>query len=503
MQRSLRLSSLIWATTALVACNSIVGIDDLYEDGRPGTGGTESSAGDGGTTSAGASGSGDSGGMSEPTEGGSGSEPLGGGGAGPGPEPIGGQNAGGAPEPGGSTVAGHVIDFWGHKLANVPVRIGDAVTSTDDDGAFVFEDVPATYDISFVAEYLISTVPRTWAWYYHGLTRRDPTLQANLGMVPSYGKLDLTPQNAVLGPNQTISVAVGGVDGNNDFPEVATTNSVKNLSWEGGSTTNATAHGLQWQRDAATKLPTSYVAYDSTPVGLSENATPKISLDFSPETIDSAVIEGTVTPVTDDARYNEVYLQFTSGTTLRLISEVQAPNTFSYLVPSLPGSTLTVLATEGDYEFGPYSIARASGLAPSANPSLVLPKAVELTGPGNDTQGVTTKTNFTFQSAASNPGPFVVQIENADVNGPNATLFIVTAEKKFTIPEKIAADFALHADNYFEWRVATHGKLGSVDAMTGPEGFLQPFDLYNEVPHGPRQADGEYSLSTGRLFTTP
>ncbi|MDF3068985.1 MAG: hypothetical protein K0R38_4586, partial [Polyangiaceae bacterium] len=297
--------------------------------------------------------------------------------------------------------------------------------------------------------------------------------------------------------------AVGGVDGNNDFPGLGATNAVKNLAWEGGTTTNATAHGLQWQRDAATRLPTSYIAYDSTPVGLSETATPKISLDFSADTIDSAVLQGTVIPVTSDARYNQVYLQFASGTTLQLVSQVQAPDTFSYLVPSLPGATLTVLATEGDYGFGPYSIARASGLSPSAKPKLTLPRAVELTGPGDDAQGVTTKTNFTFQSAASNPGPFVVQITNEDQNGPMATLFIVTAEKKFNIPEKMAADFALHPDNYFEWRVATHGKLGTVDAMTGPDGFLQPFDLYNEVPHGPRQTDGEYSLSTKRAFTTP
>lgn len=496
-----RFTQLAGAAALLAACNGIVGIEDIYDGERPGAGGTgtDAEAGEGGTSAAGKSGSG---GTGAAPEGGTTAVPEGGAGAGAGPAPLGGENTGGSPEPAGTTVRGHVIDFWGHKLPNIPVRIGDAVTSTDDEGAFEIENVPATYDVSFVTEFEFNTVPRTWAWYYHGLTRRDPTLQANEALGPTFGDLELTPQNATVGTDQTISVAVGSKDGNTDISGVTAATDEHTVVWEGPATSSATAHGLQWQRDATTKLPTDYIAYDFTPVTLTETATPKISLDFGPEAIVTGALQGTVTPVTGDDRYNEVFLHFTSGATLRLLSETPAPDEFSYLVPTIPSSTLTVLATEGSYEFDQFALARASGLAPNAKPELTLPRPVQLTSPGADTEDVPPKTTFTFQNTG-NPGPYVAQIENVDAEGSFQTLFIVTAEKQFTIPEKMAGGFKLQADKYFEWRVATHGKLGSVDAMAGPDGFLQPFDLGNETPHGPRQADGEYSISKGRFFSTP
>ncbi len=505
MARALRPSRYLWLAATLVACNGVLGIEDLYDGPRPGAGGTDSDAGEGGSSAAGKANTGGTnitpeGGAG--SEGGSGAKPTGGA-AGDAPTPIGGDNTGGAVEPGNGTVRGHVIDFWGHKLANVPVRIGDAVTSTDEDGAFEVENVPATYDVSFVAEFEFNTVPRTWAWYYHGLTRRDPTLQANQGSAPIFGSLEITPQTATIGANQTISVAVGSEDGSTDLTAIGATTVKRTVAWDGPSTTSATAHGLQWEREPTSKVPTSYVAYDSTPVTLAEDATLKISLSFAPDTLNTGFVKGKVTPVSGKTRYNQVFLQFTSGATLQLVSEASAPDTFSYLVPSIPSSTLTVLASEGDYSFGEYAVARAGGVAPGADLSLALPKPVQLTSPGSDAENVTGATTFSFQSSASSPGPYVAQIENVDVDGVFQTLFVVTAEKTFKIPQKMAADFKLQTDKTFEWRIATHGKLGSVDDMTGPDGFLQPFDLGNELPYGPLQGDGEYSISNSRLFTTP
>ena len=82
------------------------------------------------------------------------------------------------------------------------------------------------------------------------------------------------------------------------------------------------------------------------------------------------------------------------------------------------------------------------------------------------------------------------------------TLYVITASKQLTLPEVIGGGFALDPGHSFEWRVITHGKFASVDAMAGPSGFLQPYDFYNNVPYGPRQGDGEYTISDARGFQT-
>ena len=54
--------------------------------------------------------------------------------------------------------------------------------------------------------------------------------------------------------------------------------------------------------------------------------------------------------------------------------------------------------------------------------------------------------------------------------------------------------------------MTTYGTFASVDAMTGSNGFLQPFETvfgdYNWDPYGPRQGNGEYTISAVRDMAT-
>ena len=60
----------------------------------------------------------------------------------------------------------------------------------------------------------------------------------------------------------------------------------------------------------------------------------------------------------------------------------------------------------------------------------------------------------------------------------------------------------LKANNVIEWRVATHGKYASVDAMAAPGGGLQPFTDSGRDIDGPPRDGGEFTLSEWRDFTT-
>lgn len=512
LRRQLRLSAALCLIGA-GACTSIVGIEDLHQEPRPGTP-TEGGDGSGGSKTTEPNGGSATSPGGAPTDGGSpvagsaqgGSSALGGapGDGGTDPGPLAGAGGDGTQPGGPGTVHGSVVDFWNHKLANIPVQIGDELTSTDDKGEFTIENVPETYDVSFVTTREFNTVTYSFAWVYQGLTRRDPTLSVVYAALPQFGDVELAAQASPVAANQTISVAIGGPDGNNDLHGLDGTAYDPTVSWEGPKLPQTSAHGLYWQYDPVTELPTSYLAYDTTLVALSSAQPAKISLDLAKATVDYSPLQGTVTPRTDQGRENHLFLHFTSGATMNIVEDTAGPNTFSYQAPSLPGSTLTLVAAEYAND-GSVAIVRADGLSPSSKPSVKIPTPVTITSPANGTVA-TAATKFACSKNAANGGPFVFEFENVDVNGPSQWLYVVTASNQITIPEVIGGGFSLQADNAFEWRVTTHGAFASTDAMAGPNGFIQPFETvfgdYNLSPYGPRQGDGAYTISAVRRVDT-
>ncbi|MES1188300.1 MAG: hypothetical protein ABUL60_31070 [Myxococcales bacterium] len=495
------------ALLSLGACTSILGIEDLHEGPRPGSGGETTSAGKtsdnagesnvGGKSTAGSSNT--AGGVpAEAGAGAGGDSPL----AGATNGNLGGEaGQGGAPNTNSGTVHGHVIDFWGHAVPNIPVQIGEVLGSTDSDGEFVFEDVPETYDVSCVFDHTGFTA-QSDAWVYQGLTRRDPTLQMYGGATERSGTvaISFSPKPAPT-DTQTIWVSLGGPDGSTIYDDIpATGYSDTSAYWFGPATAQQTAHGLMWQNNG-NGLPTSYLGYDSALVALATTGTTKISLDLSMGAVDSGNIQGTVTGNASAGRNNQVALRFNSHATMTLVDDGTGPNSFTYLAPSIPNSSLTVAAAAGSRYEG-WAIAHADGLAPGAKPVLKIPPLVTILTPAGGASGVTAATKFSFQSGAGQTGPFVLQFYSQAEDLPYQTIYVVTAKKQLTLPPIIGGGFNLYPNSGYIWSVATHGNFASVDEMASAGGFLDEYSRDELMPDGPRNTTGEFSDSLTRGFTT-
>ena len=486
---------------ALSACASVLGIEDINEDPELANGGSTTTTTDaqGGNKNVGGSqsGSANNGGTGNVA----GDEAMGGGLPVAGTTPVGEGGMGGTPDPGDPTVRGTVIDFWGTPVPNMPLMVGDTLTNTDEDGEFVVENVTDSYDVGLAFDIPYSGNPRAKAYVFQGLTRRDPTIQLRQAFDPRYTRVVVTPSNVTLATGETIKLAVGGDTGNVSTSMDA---SGRDFScyWQGSETAQQNAHALHLSLDSDTDLPTAYKSFDSSLVGLAEGSPSQISLDLTAKTITTGTLQGTATTGGGTDRENWVYLRFDTGAVMELVNESSAPNTFSYLVPVLPSSSITVAASEGwDVVDGPFAIAYKTGLSADANPTLKIPTPVTLVSPGDSAAGVDAETKFRFTSPASNTGPFVIHFENVNNPGPFQDLYVITADKELTIPDVLDGGFELNPGDAIRWNVETHGAFASVDAMAGPDGFLDLF-AWEGGPVGPLTDDGEWTISAGRYFTT-
>lgn len=488
---------------ALGACTSVLGIEDIQEDPDLANGGSTTTDVEGGSKNTGGSKSGSTGGGNSNV---GGDEPIGGdtsNGGTPttgGSNPVGGDGGMAGASPEDPTVNGHIIDFWGKPVPDVPVTLGEQQVVTDEDGAFTFEDVPAEYDVSFV----VRPDGAALGWVYQGLTRRDPTLQVYSGRDSQEADVLTTVTGAPLGANDTITVAFGTADGAFEYTGFTGGEVGTHLSpdWRGPTATTGTAHALYWTNNNATKLPSAYNAYQSKLVPLSSLADSDVNFNLTPAgALTTGNITGTVTPFGDDERENSVFLRFKSDAAIQVVQEEEtAPNSFTYLVPELTDCSVTVMAREG-YSYGPMGIAyrTAVGLGDDAT-NLQIPEPPLPLSPIEE-DNVTTATKFNFKASADNKGAFVVWMENYDFY---QTLFIVTTKKQFTIPEVAGGSFHLDKEQLYLWRVETHGDFATVDELANPAGFMDAFSADWEVPLGPKQSDGSFTMSGAyRFWTAP
>lgn len=503
----------------LGACTSVLGIEDLHEGPRPGSGGIGATSSGGTETtgggSSGKSGTGTggngtggkiSGGGTPSTTAGDGPADAGNGPSG-GTDTLGGMSneagAGGAPEPAVGTVKGKVIDRWGVPVGNVPVQIGTTQATTDDNGAFTIDDVTATYDVSL---FVLGD-----GWVFQDLTRRNPTLQVYQGHPNHYTYVDVTSGQAVKDTNDQLSLAAGTATGSKEYADIGIDSSVSlSPEWDGPTSTTSTIHGLEWTKNAATELPVSYKAYDSKPLPLAASVDGMITLAMAPKTITSKAITGSVTAratqIGGGARNNSVFVRFGSGASIQVVDHTPTTPAFSYVVPTLADSSVTFAAWEGTYE-GPLGMVHRDGLSPGA---VIDPVAIPAP-PGTLTlsggfSNVDEKTTFSFKASADNAGPFVVILNSLDTG---SHLYIVTSRQKIVgLPNVVdGAWFLEHASGtatatQYEWWVETHGAFANVDDMTGPAGYVDEFSQKYITPVGTSQKDGTYTYSALYRFST-
>jgi hypothetical protein len=510
MSRTFRLPQLLWLL-GLGACTSVLGIEDLHEEDRPGSvseGGDEATAG---TSDSGAGKSSNNGGKAG--NGGStnsmAGSPTAGTGNG-GNEPSGGAagtmsegGAGGAPEPVLGKVTGKVVDRFGIPVGNVPVQIGESLVSTNDKGVFTVDDVPAIYELSLLVE--------GDGWVYQGLTRRDPTLQVFQGHPGHTAYVTVTSDKATRLTNDQLTLSAGMPTGTSDeYTNIGIDSSVSyGLDWEGGTTTSSTVYGLEWTKNASTTLPASYKAYDSKPLALMADVDAAVTLNMVPKVIASGIVTGTVetraTPIGGGSRKNGAFVRFSTGASIQVVDQAPTVEAFSYVVPTLTDTSITVAAWEGNYDVGPLGLVHKDGLSPGAAAgTLAIPAPPKLLKPLGGTVDETTP--FSFQGSPDNAGAFLVVLSS---NTSGSHLYIVTAQQKLPkLPSVVDGAWTLeHASGgaapiQYNWWVETHGSFATVDEMTGPDGYFDEFGVHYITPVGIHQQDGTYTYSSLSQFTT-
>lgn len=481
-------------------CQSILGIEELKQTARPGTGGAggDAGVGSGGRAGAlgGAAGGGDSGGG-----GGAGSGAVGPGAVGPGaagPSDAGPSDAGARP----ITVSGRVIDFYRRPAPGLRVTIGAVEVLTDESGAFSVEGVEPPYDVSLIASTTVSDFAvRYYAYVYEGLTRPDPTLQVYHGLPGRSSSVNLGVSGATFEPgdNRRLIVAFSSPDGHYSASNVSVDTATLAVNWSGPATTAGNAHGLLVLRasDLAGAPPLEYEAYATTPLALADEGTSSLGLDLSASSIPGVALTGSVDAGTLGVATHQVSARLADGTLLPLLSEASNQGLFSYLVPSLPGASLTVAASAGSPAF---SVAHVDGVPAAAaeDVALVLPRPVALNAPASSAQ-VGPGSTFAWSTVGQSARVFVWHLES---QGFFEGIYVITARSQIELPDVPGYALTLPSDGEFSftWSVETHGDYPSVDAATGPEGFFDSFALEKNLGTGlPRGDRGYYTNSALRL----
>lgn len=377
MKTILGLAAVSWLMFA--ACggdSSCAGSPSLPEQ-APGGAAGEGSGSE--TTAAGAGGD-----STSPTEPSSGS-----GGDGGAPENVSGaagtNDAGsGGDAPSGSPVTGHIKTKLGAPLPGAIVIIEGKTALTDDTGAFTFDDVAPSYDLTVIHDQLrlVEVVD--------GLSTREPTVRLWESTVPGHtatisGKL----AGGVGSPLPKATAGLIALIGEQvqyseqSLDQGSATYSLPNVKWEGGAQASADVVGLEWTIGATG--PTSYEGAVRQNVLLKEGTPATVNLTFTkPE---QKTVTGTWTVHGSPMPWS--WLQLGS---MYVPLDLKA-GAFSVVVPNIGATPVLQLSAQvGENYFNVSS--PATSLAPLA---LEMPPGPQPIVPVNGAAGVTLDTEFKFE----------------------------------------------------------------------------------------------------------
>lgn len=403
---------------------------------------------------------------------------------------------------GPAAVRGRVIDFFRRPVPDVPVTIGPTTVLTDAEGAFSIEDVEGPYTASLVLSMTRNNAPARYAYVYEGLTRLDPTLQVYSALVQrSTSSVTVTLQNVDFDPdpNRQVIFAFSSPDGR--FANTSLDGPASILlgapSWTGPSTTVGNAHALRVLRpdNFGGEPPLAYEAYQTFPLTVTDGAEASATFDMQLSALTTASLSGTVTGSTLAYRSNLVSVRFADGTLLPVLDDTAAAENFSYLVPTLPGTSLAVAATDG--AIAPFVLTHQENVSPGrSDVALVLPKPVTLNGPQQGA-AVTPSTAYSWSGLAQTAQTFVWHLEFVQTF---EGMYVVTSRTQIELPS-FADGFSIPPGTAVYWSVETHGDAVNVDALTGQDGFLDEYSLVRDAAAGPSRGDGYFTESERRAFT--
>jgi hypothetical protein len=484
----------------VLACQGVLGIEDLQEGPRPSAAGG-GSAGSGDVSVAGSSGAGGSsagaGTSSAGSSGVAGSVSAGAGGDAGTPEPL---PDGGTPDGGGVgdgiVVAGRVVDFFRRAVPETVVTIGTATAVTDAQGAFSISGVEAPYTASLVINMIRGGGQARYAYVYEGLTRADPTLQVYSALSErSSSSISVTFDNITFDGPYAI-LAFGSPDGR--FVDEETTNDTEFLgspAWTGPTTISGNIHALSAFKDVSDEPPVTYEAYQTFPLAVTDNLAASVAFDLTPTSLTVGTLDGSVSGGVADFRTNFAGLRFSDGTAMPLVDFTPDLPDFLYFVPSLEGASFFLAAADGSSGFPPYAVTHQENIAFDATGlALAIPRAVTLTSPEN-AGAVTPSTPYVWSPLSQTAQTFLWHLES---DGTYEGIFVLTSRTQIELPQ--IDGLTISPGLAVTWSVETHGDAPDVDALTGPDGFLDAYSLGSSFPIGPNRSDGYYTESERRGF---
>ena len=401
-------------------------------------------------------------------------------------------------------VSGRVIDFFRRPVRDVPVRIDGQTVESGEDGSFEIRGVQVPYDVSLMLTMTRQNTPARYGYVYEGLTRPDPTLQVYSALVQrGSGSFDVTIENAAFEdePLRRAIVAFSSPDGR--FAEESITSEstslLSGIDWTGPVGIDGNVHALCIQASDGFdgSPPIAYEAHEAVPLHVDDGEVARVSFDLAPSDVPSDVIAGSITGGEEGERSNYVAVRFDDGTALPLLDDTSSAEEFTYLVPALPETSLVVAAADGSAAFPPYALAWSDGLAPDdADVALAIPNVVNLSTPQSGAS-VDAETSFAWSTAGQSARTFLWHLEST---GPFFEgMLVVTQRTQIGLPQ--FPDFSLLPGTPFVWSVETHGDAPDVDALAGPDGFLDPFSVGETFPVGPGRGGGYYTESARNAGT--
>lgn len=373
---------------------------------------------------------------------------------------------GGDDDPGGSLADVHgLVLFDGVPVAGVSVAIpGSGGATSGADGTFALTGVAMPYDVLLrvpssgrVVAYLgvRSAAPRLALASVPG-----PKARADVSGTLTGGEPQPQPENH----ETQVCLEVDSLLGQpGSSPANPGTYSAA-CSWWGAETVDATLLGLQVVRDAATGLPTDYVAYGTAgPLTLADGATVTGQVLALGE-VAEATLSGSI----------EVPEGYAIGGRslglgcLRLVEDHGTDSSFAYTTPDVAGAGL-VLEAQASSAAG-IAYGRLGGLGSGTTGVLLsLPAAPELLEPADLATGVTSDTPFSWTAAPG--GTSILSVRSYFV--PEAwSLLVVTAGTSVTLPDTSLVGLPLPPAMDVAWRASTVAPLTMAEIVAN--GSLAP-----------------------------
>ena len=357
-------------------------------------------------------------------------------------------------------------------------------TTTDASGASRWPGVQTPYDVNLVVQY--SNGP--YSWLYQGISRANPTLRSTPGSCPFATRRPSTSRSPSP-PSRCPTTRWPGFRG--DHRTASLMLSIDGPGFSGVSAGRSgpvksigASHVLKWTFATTDLRPSGYNGYDFLATTLEDMKPTTVSLDLTKNpTIASGPVSGTITRSKLVDAYTDVYVTFTSGASIQVVSGfANVTNTFSYVVPTLAGATATICVQEGARYDLPYTIVHKTGL--TAEPS----QRGHCHSRSRDAHGPPGRRYGEHHHRFTWTGGNGVSLFSADVDDPtgaNTHFRVLTAQKTARLPKYVASTgIAIPGGKAGGWHIETHGPYATMDAATDVKGFVDPFD-YSAGSTGP------------------